>query len=39
MLVKMEINPAKAELINGLFETYLSLNESEEEELMEEIKQ
>jgi predicted transposase/invertase (TIGR01784 family) len=40
MLVKMEINPAKMELINGLFETYLSLNESEEKKtLMEEIKQ
>lgn len=39
MLVKMEINPAKMELINGFFETYLSLNESEEKDLMEEIKQ
>lgn len=39
MLVKMEINPAKAELINGFFETYLTLNESEEKELMEEIQQ
>lgn len=39
MLVKMEINPAKMELINGFFETYLSLNESEEKVLMEEIKQ
>ena len=39
MLVKMELNPAKATLINGFFETYLSLNEDEEEELMEEIRQ
>jgi hypothetical protein len=39
MLVKMKLNPAKAVLINGFFETYLSLNEEEEEELMEEIKQ
>src|SRR3954454_22257653 len=39
MLVKMELNPAKATLINGFFETYLSLNEEEVEELMEEIKQ
>jgi predicted transposase/invertase (TIGR01784 family) len=39
MLVKMELNPAKMELINGFFETYLSLNEEEERELMEEIKQ
>lgn len=39
MLVKMEINPAKMELINGFFESYLTLNESEEKKLMEEIKQ
>lgn len=39
MLVKMELNPAKTELINGFFETYLSLKEREEDELMEEIKQ
>ena len=39
MLVKMNLNSAKAELINGFFETYLTLNKSEEEELMEEIKQ
>lgn len=39
MLVKMELNPAKAELINGFFETYLSLDDKEEEELMDEIKQ
>jgi hypothetical protein len=39
MLVKLELNSAKAELINGFFETYLSLNKIEEEELMDEIKQ
>lgn len=39
MLVKMELNPAKAELINGFFETYLTLDESEENQLMEEINQ
>jgi hypothetical protein len=39
MLVKMEINPARMELINGFFETYLRLTEREEVELMEEIKQ
>jgi hypothetical protein len=39
MLVRMELNPAKLELINGFFETYLSLNESEKKELMREIKQ
>jgi predicted transposase/invertase (TIGR01784 family) len=39
MLAKLEINPAKMELIIGFFETYLTLTESEEKELMEEIKQ
>ena len=39
MLVKIELNLAKATLINGFFETYLSLTEDEEEELMEKIKQ
>jgi hypothetical protein len=39
MLVKMEQNSAKAELINVFFETYLTLNHNEEEKLMEEIKQ
>ncbi|WP_335493450.1 hypothetical protein [Neobacillus niacini] len=35
----MQLNSAKAELINGFFETFLTLNNIEEEELMEEIKQ
>ncbi|MBM4763113.1 Rpn family recombination-promoting nuclease/putative transposase [Bacillus sp. B15-48] len=39
MLVRLELNPAKAQLINGFFESYLSLNKSEEEKLMKEIKQ
>ena len=39
MLVKMKLNSAKAQLINGFFETYLSLNKTVDEELMEEIKQ
>ncbi|GGB50855.1 transposase [Lentibacillus populi] len=39
MIARMEINPAKQRLIYGFFETYLKLNEEEEEELMEEIKQ
>ncbi|MBS4204849.1 Rpn family recombination-promoting nuclease/putative transposase [Lederbergia citrea] len=39
MLFKMEIDPAKAELINGFFEMYLRLNEREELQLMKEIKQ
>lgn len=36
--VKMELNPAKAELINGFFEIYLLLNEEEEEELNEALR-
>ncbi|WP_059104297.1 Rpn family recombination-promoting nuclease/putative transposase [Shouchella shacheensis] len=39
MLVKLELDPAKSALINGFFEKYLSLNQSEEEALMEEIHQ
>src|SRR5690606_5530321 len=39
MLLKMEIDPAKAELINGFFDTYLKLTESEEEELMSYTKE
>ena len=40
MLVKMKLDPAKTELINGFFETYLTLNKSEgRRELMDEIKQ
>lgn len=39
MLVKMELDPAKAELINGFFEAYLRLNKAEEGKLMEEIRQ
>lgn len=35
----MELNPAKMELIIGFLKTYLTLNESEERELMEESKQ
>ncbi|MEC5423419.1 Rpn family recombination-promoting nuclease/putative transposase [Virgibacillus sp. C22-A2] len=39
MLTKMELNPAKTRLIHSFFEKYLTLNEREEEELMDEIKQ
>lgn len=39
MLVRMELNPAQSRFINAFFETYLILNEKEEERLMEEIKQ
>ncbi|MDY0406371.1 Rpn family recombination-promoting nuclease/putative transposase [Virgibacillus sp. 179-BFC.A HS] len=38
MMVKMQLNPAKQRLIYGFFESYLQLNEEEEEQLMEEIK-
>lgn len=38
MLVRMELNPAKSRFITAFFETYLVLNEEEEEELMEQIK-
>ncbi|SES62193.1 conserved hypothetical protein (putative transposase or invertase) [Oceanobacillus limi] len=39
MMTKLELNPAKARLIQGFFESYLKLNEKEEEQLMEKIKQ
>ncbi len=38
MLVRMKLDPARERLIYGFFESYLILNEEEEEELMEEIK-
>ncbi|MBM7600960.1 hypothetical protein JOC34_003381 [Virgibacillus halotolerans] len=38
MLVKMELDPAKQRLVYGFFESYLKLNEAEEEALMDEIK-
>jgi hypothetical protein len=38
MLVRMELNPAKSRFNTAFFETYLVLNEEEEEELMEQIK-
>lgn len=39
MLVKMELNPARARFINGFFEQYLRLDKEEEEKLMQEIRQ
>lgn len=39
MIARMEINPAEQRLIYGFFETYLKLNDEEEEKLMEDIKQ
>ncbi|KYD05537.1 hypothetical protein B4102_3261 [Heyndrickxia sporothermodurans] len=33
----MELNPAKMELIYGFFETYLQLNEEEENQMQEKI--
>lgn len=38
MIVKMELNPARARFILGFFERYITLNEREEETLMKEIK-
>ncbi|GEN30119.1 hypothetical protein HNQ35_000175 [Cerasibacillus quisquiliarum] len=38
MMAVMELNPAKQRLIYGFFETYLKLNDEEEEKLMEEVK-
>lgn len=38
MIVNMQPDPAKERLIYGFFESYLKLNEEEEEQLMEEIK-
>ncbi|KXH82090.1 transposase [Sporosarcina sp. HYO08] len=37
MMLKMELNPARARFINDFFEQYLKLNTEEEEELMQEI--
>lgn len=39
MMLKMELNPARARFINDFFEQYLKLNEKEEEEFMREISQ
>ncbi|MGY0691481.1 Rpn family recombination-promoting nuclease/putative transposase [Virgibacillus sp. FSP13] len=39
MMARMELDPAKQRLIHGVFETYLTLNKSEEEEVVKEIKQ
>jgi predicted transposase/invertase (TIGR01784 family) len=38
MLTRLELNPAKMKLITGFFETYLQLEEKEEENLVAEIK-
>ncbi len=39
MLVTLQLNPAKIELISGFIDTYLRLNTAEEEELNNELKQ
>lgn len=39
MLVRMKLNPAKQRFITGFFDVYLTLNDQEEEQLMEEIKE
>lgn len=38
MIVRMKLDPARERLIYGFFETYLKLNEKEEEMLMREIE-
>ncbi|WP_211211499.1 transposase [Heyndrickxia acidiproducens] len=38
MIARMELDPARMGLIYGFFETYLKLNEEEEAEVMEHIK-
>ncbi|GIN57252.1 hypothetical protein J8TS2_15710 [Lederbergia ruris] len=37
MLVKMELDPARQRLVYGFFERYLTLDEEEEKQLMNEI--
>lgn len=37
MLVRMELDPARMTLLTGFFETYLNLNEAEEQQLKAEI--
>lgn len=39
MLVTLQLNPAKIELISGFIDTYLRLNTTEEQELNTELKQ
>lgn len=39
MLVTLQLNPAKIELISGFIDTYLKLNATEEQELDTELKQ
>ena len=38
MIARMELDPAKTELIYGFFETYLKLTDKEEKKMHEEIK-
>lgn len=37
MLTRLELDPARMELIAGFFETYLKLNTQEEEQLFREL--
>lgn len=39
MLVTLQLNPAKMELISGFIDTYLRLNAAEEQQLERELKQ
>jgi predicted transposase/invertase (TIGR01784 family) len=38
MLTRLELDPARIDLIAGIFETYLKLNENEEDKLIAEIR-
>lgn len=38
MIARMELDPAKMELIYGYFETYLKLTETEEKQMREVVK-
>ena len=38
MLVRLQVDPAKQRLLYGFFESYLSLNDEEEERFMEEAR-
>jgi predicted transposase YdaD len=38
MLLRMELDPARLTLLTGFFDTYLRLNEVEEQKVIEEVK-
>jgi predicted transposase/invertase (TIGR01784 family) len=38
MLLRLELDPARLTLLTGFFDTYLRLNEAEEQKVIEEVK-